>query len=243
MLGHLIADRYQILEVLGSGNMTKTYLVKDLHHPDYAKCVIKHLIPSQADSDWLTASSQLFAKEAESLKTLGSHSNIPKLLDYFEHQEAFYLVQEFIDGHPLSAELTIGERWEVAEVLQFLKDMLTLLVFVHDQGMIHRDVKPSNIMRRQSDNQLVLIDFGAVKQVPARQPKADGKTSVTVVVGTPGYMSSEQANGKPQPNSDVYSLGMIAIQALTGLLPRQLREDEEGEWLWQEQAEVDDGRI
>lgn len=238
MIGQIIVERYKVLEILGSGNMAKTYLTQDLKNSEELFRVVKHFIPSHSNHQWLEANRTLFTKEAKSLQALSINNQIPQFLDYFEDDGEFYLVQECVEGHSLDEELTLGERWTASQVIDFLEEMLSVLAFVHQQGIIHRDIKPSNIMRRFTDEKLMLIDFGAVKQIPARQPKIDGKTSVTVVVGTPGYMPTEQANGKPQPSSDIYALGMIAIQALTGLLPRQLRENEHGEWIWQEQAEV-----
>ena len=104
--------------------------------------------------------------------------------------------------------------------------------FIHGQGVIHRDIKPDNIIRRKQDGKLVLIDFGAVKQVRMQQVTSVGQVSVTVAIGTPGYMPTEQSSGKPRPSSDIYALGMVGIQAVTGLLPSQLKEDEDGEAIW-----------
>ena len=240
MIGQLIAERYQVLEVLGSGKMANTYLTLDLHAGDRTKCVIKQFVPSHPDLKLQAAQRQLFAEEAASLKTLGAHDQIPQHLNNFEYQAEHYLIQEFIEGHPLTAELFCRARWQEPQVIQFLQEMLSVLAYVHGQGVIHRDVKPSNIMRRQSDNQLVLIDFGAAQKIMTRHSLFSRESRANFIVGTLGYMPIEQAQGKAQPNSDVYSLGMIAIQALTGQLPRQLQEDKKGEWLWRSHATVSD---
>ena len=240
MIGQLIADRYQVVEVLGSGKMANTYLTLDLCAGDRTKCVIKQFVPSHSDAKLQAAQRQLFAEEVASLKTLGAHAQIPQHLDDFEHQEKHYLIQEFIDGYPLTAELSLGKRWQASQVIQFLQDMLSLLVFVHSQGVIHRDIKPSNIIRRRSDGRLVLIDFGAAQRIATQQALFAKESRTNFIVGTLGYMPVEQAQGKAQLNSDVYSLGMMAIQALTGQFPRQLPEDKNGEWIWRSHTTVSD---
>ncbi len=234
----LLGGRYEIIEVLGSGGMGNTYIAKDTQRPSHPKCVVKQFHPASNSPKYWSIAKRLFEKEAETLEQLGQHDQIPQLFAYFEENQEFYLVQELIEGHPLSDELSPGKRCPESEVLQLLKEVLPILEFIHSQGVIHRDIKPENLIRRASDNKLVLIDFGAVKQVrllPTTSPKP---VSVTVAIGTPGYMSMESAFGQPSPASDIYALGMTAIQALTGLPPIQLRHDTNGEVVWQNQAEV-----
>lgn len=229
MNSQLLADRYKIINVLGAGGMGQTYVAEDTQRPNNPKCVVKQLKPVSPDPNFLLTARRLFTGEAEILDKLGNHDQIPRLFAHFERDGEFYLVQEYIDGQPLSAELPLGQRWTEPQVIALLKDILVILEFIHGQGVIHRDIKPDNIMRRRQDGKLVLIDFGAVKQVRTQQTTAVGQISMTVSIGTPGYMPTEQSSGKPRPSSDLYALGMVAIQALTGLLPSQLREDEDGE--------------
>jgi serine/threonine protein kinase, bacterial len=241
MDGQLLCDRYQIISVLGAGGMGQTFVAEDTQRPGNPKCVVKMLKPASNDPNFLATASRLFIVEAEMLEKLGSNPQIPHLLASFERYGNFYLVQEFIDGQPLGTELPLGHRWSEEQVVEMLKGILPVLEFIHGQGVIHRDIKPDNIMRRRQDGQLVLIDFGAVKQVRTQQTMAVGQMSMTVAIGTPGYMPTEQSSGKPRPNSDIYALGMIGIQALTGLWPAQLREDEDGEVIWRDQAQVSEG--
>jgi serine/threonine protein kinase len=241
MDGQLLCDRYQIISVLGAGGMGQTFVAEDTQRPGNPKCVVKMLKPASNDPNFLATASRLFTVEAEMLEKLGSNPQIPHLLASFERYGNFYLVQEFIDGQPLGAELPLGHRWSEEQVVAMLKGILPVLEFIHGQGVIHRDIKPDNIVRRRQDGQLVLIDFGAVKQVRTQQTMAVGQMSMTVAIGTPGYMPTEQSSGKPRPNSDIYALGMIGIQALTGLWPAQLREDEDGEVIWRDQAQVSEG--
>jgi serine/threonine protein kinase len=234
MIGQILDRRYQIARSLGSGGFGHTYLAKDLKIPGEPVCVVKHLKPASAEPAYLQIASRLFTSEATTLAKLGHHDQIPRLLAYFEENQEFYLVEEFIEGHSLNDELQTERKYSETEAVQILVDVLEVLAFVHSQGVIHRDIKPDNLIRRQSDRKLILIDFGAIKQVQSQLIVQQGQVSATVAIGTPGYMASEQGQGKPRPSSDVYALGMIGIQTLTGLSPRKLPEDQNtGELSWQ----------
>lgn len=242
MIGKLLDGRYQVVKVLGAGGFGKTYVAQDTRRPGNPICVVKQLEPATRDANFLLAARRLFNSEAESLEKVGNHPQIPRLLAYFEENQEFYLVQDFIDGHNLSAELIPGKPWSEIKVKALLQDVLPILDFVHKQGVIHRDVKPDNLLRRKEDNHLVLVDFGAVKQVSNQTLLIDKSVTKTVAVGTPGYMPSEQARGQPRPNSDIYALGVIALQALTGLQPIAFQYDQQtGEILWQHLAQVSPG--
>ncbi|WP_172642235.1 protein kinase domain-containing protein [Allocoleopsis franciscana] len=245
MIGQLLARRYQILRVLGAGAFGQTYVAQDTHIPGNPTCVVKHLKPATNSPKLLETARELFQREAETLVKLGKHEQIPQLLAYFEEDQEFYLVQEFIEGHTLSHELQPGQRWSETQVIPLLSEVLEILEFVHSYGVIHRDIKPDNIMRRACDQKLVLIDFGAIKQVqiqPLNQPGQEPSVATSIRIGTPGYTPTEQDWGKPRHNSDLYALGIVAIQALTGLYPHQFPEDDEtGELFWQHQTEVSSG--
>ncbi len=242
MIGQLLDRRYQIIQALSAGGFGQTYIAQDTRIPGNPTCVVKHLKPASSDPKYLETARRLFHSEAETLAKLGKDGQIPQLLAYFEDNQEFYLVQEYIQGHTLTTELPLGQRWAENQVIQLLCDVLNILVFVHSQGVIHRDIKPDNIIRRASDNKLVLIDFGAIKQVRTQLVTTQGQVSATVAIGTPGYMPTEQGQGKPRPNSDIYALGMIGIQAVTGMYPNQLQEDiSSGEVIWQHQAQINQG--
>ncbi|MEH1816711.1 MAG: serine/threonine-protein kinase [Nostoc sp.] len=239
MLGQLLDGRYQVLQILGGGGFGQTYIAQDTHRPGFPKCVVKHLKPVTRSPEFLKTARRLFTSEAETLEKLGYHDQIPRLLAYFEDNQEFFLVQEFIEGHTLKAELFPNQRWTEDRVIQLLQQVLGILQFIHSHNVIHRDIKPDNIIRRQQDGKLVLIDFGAVKQVQTQLLTIAGHTGATIIIGTPGYMSTEQGQGKPRPNSDIYSLGIIGIQSLTGLHPINFEEDPNtGEISWQHQANV-----
>lgn len=237
MRGKLLGGHYQVIETMSAGGFGQTYIAEDIHRPGNPHCVVKHLKPTNVNSRFLPKARRLFQSEAETLEKLGNHDQIPRLLAYFEENQEFYLVQEFVPGNPLSAELQPGKCWSEAKVYQLLEEVLSVLVFVHSQGVIHRDIKPDNLIRRQYDNKLVLVDFGSVKQIWTQAAITPGQYSLstTIAIGTPGYMPTEQGRGKPRPNSDLYALGMIAIQALTGKNPTELIEaSDNGEIAWQQ---------
>ncbi|WP_013324863.1 serine/threonine-protein kinase [Gloeothece verrucosa] len=237
--GRTLSQRYYIIRQLGQGGFGKTFLAEDRHVPDHPQCVVKQLTPPGSEPAILLAARRLFATEAKTLYQLGHHSQIPSLLAYFEENQEFYLVQEYIEGQILAEELRAPnyQRTE-EEAIKLIQEILEIVVFIQQKNVIHRDINPSNLIRRQIDGKLVLIDFGAVKQLTTQLVR-DGKTVATIAVGTPGYFPSEQAHGHPKFNSDVYAVGIIALQALTGYNPGKLpTHSETGEISWHHLANV-----
>ncbi|NJK54255.1 MAG: tetratricopeptide repeat protein [Leptolyngbyaceae cyanobacterium SU_3_3] len=239
----LLGGRYQLIEQLGAGGFGQTFIAQDVHLPGHPHCVLKRLQPQITDPEGLQTAKRLFDAEAQALYQLGSHDQIPRLLAHFEHEQEFYLAQELVVGQTLSKELIAGQPWTEAQVVVLLQDLLGILRFVHQQGVIHRDIKPANLMRRHSDQRLVLIDFGAVKQVSTQLTSMRSGATQTIAIGTPGYMPNEQLAGTPRFSSDVYAVGMVGIHALTGLSPKLLPDDSDtGETLWRQEApQVSDG--
>ncbi|MEH2395496.1 MAG: serine/threonine-protein kinase [Nostoc sp.] len=227
IIGKLLQGRYQIVQSLSAGVFGQTYIAVDIDYPQNPKCVVKQIKVSSSESGYLEMLRLLFLTETQTLKLLGRHHQIPEFITCFEENERFYLVQEWIEGHALTAELPIEQQWgclwSEREVVEFLIDVLGVLQFVHSQGVIHCDIKPENLIRRNSDCKLVLIDFGSIQSVDfgigAELP------IYRIPVTSLGYIPPEQFIGQTQPNSDIYALGMIAIQALTGLEPLQLKAD------------------
>ncbi|RCJ19916.1 serine/threonine protein kinase [Nostoc sp. ATCC 43529] len=245
MQGQTIGGRYQILTQLGQGGFGKTFLAQDMQRPGNPQCVIKHFKPLSTDAYTLGEAKRLFDQEALILEKLGKHDQIPQLLAHFEENQQFYLVQEFISGHDITQEIPpLGERLSEYETIKLLKEILEVLAFVHQHNVIHLDLKPANIRRRQLDNKIVLIDFGGVKQITTEMTNSQGQTSFTVAIGTYGYMPSEQASCAPQLSSDIYAVGIIAIQALTGINPADFgsqglpRNPDTGEIDWRNQISV-----
>jgi formylglycine-generating enzyme required for sulfatase activity/tRNA A-37 threonylcarbamoyl transferase component Bud32 len=237
--GDILRNHYKIVKILGSGGFGDTYLAQDIDLPGQPKCVVKHLKPNP-DPKVLEIVRRLFDSEAQVLYRLGNDSDqIPRLFAHFEEQGEFYLVQEFIDGQDLSYEIIPGEKLTEIAVIKLLQEILEVLAVVHKQNIIHRDIKPQNLMRRRQDGKVVLIDFGAVKEVEAMTVNTQGQTSLSVAIGSLGYMPSEQAAGRPKLSSDVYAVGMLAIQALTGKQPQELpRDSTTDEVIWRNLANV-----
>ena len=238
MLGKTLTGRYKIVKQLGGGGFSQTFIAEDGYLPDRPTCVIKQLKPASSQAEILKISRELFDKEAKVLYKLGRHECIPSLLAHFEEDEEFFLAQELIEGDVLTQEIKRGQCLGEQYTIDFLTDILPTLDFVHHQQVIHRDIKPSNLIRRASDKKIVLIDFGAVKEVSTQPISQLGHTS-SLVIGSPGYMPNEQYSGKTMFASDIYAIGVIAIQALTGVLPNQIPEDPRtSEFCWRDRAKV-----
>lgn len=241
MQNTILRGRYKIVKTLGRGGFGETYLAEDLDRPSQPRCVVKKLHATFNSDKDLEVAKRFFNNEAQVLYNLGDrHSQIPRLLAHFEENSEFYLVQDFVDGQDLSKEMVSGNEWDEAQTIYFLKDILGILEVVHQQQVIHRDIKPANIIRRKQDGKMVLIDFGAVKELQT-VVHTQGNSHLTVGIGTQGYMPLEQRAGKPRFNSDIYGVGMTAIQGLTGIPPEKLPEDiETDEVQWRNQAKVSD---
>ena len=232
----LLNNRYRILKTLGRGGFGETYLTEDTHMPSRRKCVLKQLKPIVKSPKTPLWMKERFQREAAILEELGEGSDqIPQLYAYFSEDDKFYLVQEWIEG------LTLDQYWSQEgnlhrdEIKQILLQLLPVLDYVHSRRIIHRDIKPENIILRRGDNKPFLIDFGAVKEAIATEINEDSYSSYSASIGTPGYMASEQAAGRPIYSSDLYSLGLTMIFLLTGKSPHELETDpRNGEIIWQE---------
>ena len=235
-------NRYRVLGVLADGGFGKTFLVEDTHMPSARRCVLKQLKPVEDNPAAAKIVQERFGREAATLEKLGeTHDQIPRLYAYFSEGDEFYLVTEWIAGRTLTQKIQVeGPQTETA-VKKIVADLLGVIAYVHHQGMVHRDIKPDNVILRSSDGKPVLIDFGAVKETMTTQLAADWQgghvLAHTIAIGTPGYMPAEQMAGRPTFASDLYSLGMTAIFLLTGRMPQELEVDSEtGEWLWRQYA-------
>ncbi|MEW6494372.1 MAG: protein kinase [Cyanobacteriota bacterium] len=232
-----LGGRYKLINHLGEGGFGQTFLAEDLHLPGHPRCVVKQLKPQLKDSESLQTARRLFDMEAKVLYQLGNHEQIPRLLAHFEDGQEFYLAQEFIAGETLTQEVVEGQPWSEANVVALTQDILQVLTFVHQQNVIHRDIKPANLIRRQQDGKIVLIDFGAVKQVSTQLLNSKTGKIQTIAIGTQGYIPNEQLAGNPRFSSDVYAVGMMGIQALTGMSPTYLGIDRQtGEIDWRDRA-------
>lgn len=225
----LLDQRYKITKSLSSGAFSHTYLAEDTKRPQNPICVIKQLKPQQSHPEYLAKAKELFDREAQTLEMLGKHPQIPCLLAHLEVDGEFYLIEEYIAGQTLAEELAKEPKKSEAEVVQIVSELLEILIFIHQRKIIHRDIKPSNIICDRENNQLVLIDFGAVMEF-------NGETILGTIIGTPGYIAPEQSLGRTGFYSDIYAVGIIGIQALTGINPNLLARNDRHEILWQDKA-------
>ncbi|MEM7757168.1 MAG: protein kinase [Cyanobacteria bacterium P01_A01_bin.40] len=231
LVGQTIQGRYYVVKQLGRGGVGVTFLAQDQQCFD-SPCVVKQLKPKTSNQKALAIARRLFNREAEIMNRLGHCDRIPRLLAYFEQDNDFFLVQELIEGHDLSQEIIAGQPWTESKTIALVEETLEVLLIVQQYSVIHRDLKPSNLMRRSQDDKIILIDFGSVKQVSTQIIDAAGQVKQTVAVGTKSYMPMEQMMGHPGFYSDIYALGIIAIQALTGVQPKKLTIDDQGEIIW-----------
>ena len=229
LLGKSLKDRYKIVKVITTGAFGQTYIAEDINDSDRKKCVVKHRKVVGDYPSLLKTGRRLFYKEVEILEKLKDYEQVPQFLASFEEEQGFYLIQELIAGQTLDAYLPLSEYcggWGCdGQVLNLLQNLLNILEFIHNQGVIHCDIKPNNIIRRAKDGKLILIDFGAAQLIntSAKQFLNTNSVQTTVAVSPLGYIAPEQLVGKPLPSSDIYSVGSIAIQALTGLDPAKLQ--------------------
>lgn len=234
----LLNNRYQFIETLGRGGFGETYLAIDTHLPSQKKCVIKQLKPIIHEPQIPVWMQERFQQEARILEHLGEENQqIPRLFAYFSEENNFYLVQEYIKGITLTQKVEKEGVLSEKKVEQILISLLPVLEYVHNQNIVHRDLKPDNIILRSGDELPVLIDFGAVKEAMTTVMNPNRNSAYSIAIGTPGYMPSEQAAGRPMYSSDLYSLALTAVYLLTGKSPQYLTTDSRtGEILWREAA-------
>ena len=243
----LIHNRYLIRQILGRGGLGRTYLASDTHRFS-EPCVLKEFAPFGSGHYDFAKSRDLFKREAKILHQL-THPQIPKFLACFEDRERLFLVQEFVNGKAYSQILEERQRQQKTftepEIIRWLVNILPILDYIHQLGIIHRDISPDNIMQPRGKNLPVLIDFGVGKLTNLalesarnsfRKPSYVGKMSF---VGKIGYAPKEQISiGRCSPSSDIYALGVTALVLLTGKDPTALLNHLSLEWEWQKYTRI-----
>jgi len=234
----LLRERYQIISILGSGGFGRTFLAEDTGMPSTRRCVLKQLKPVAHNPQIEQLVQERFQREASILEELGEENPyIPTLYDYFTNGNQFYLVQQWVDGETLTEKVQRLGSLSESDSRDILISVLEILDYVHSKNIIHRDIKPDNIIIRYKDGKPILIDFGAVKETMSTIVNAQGTPISSIVIGTPGYMASEQAAGKPVRSSDLYSLGLTIIYAMTAKIPQELPLNQNtGEIIWHQYA-------
>ncbi|OBQ44142.1 MAG: serine/threonine protein kinase [Aphanizomenon flos-aquae WA102] len=232
----LLDGRYRPIKILGEGGFGRTFQALDekrLNTP----CVIKQFLPQQAGSIALQKATELFKQESKRLQELGKHPQIPDLLAFFPEDGRLYLIQEFIDGQNLLQELQNKGTLKEPEIKTILEKLLPVLQFIHDNQVIHRDIKLENIIKSKNGT-LFLIDFGVSKETTGSI-----LTRVGTITGTPGFAPPEQFRGIVYHSSDLYSLAVTCVRLLTGHLQEingvdKLFDTNTMQWQWQKYVSV-----
>ncbi len=247
-----LRDRYRVHRPLGKGGFGATFLAADEGLPGFPSCVIKQLRPNTQSPSVMKMARELFEREAFTLGKIGNHPQIPRLLDYFEEDGNFYLIQEYVEGETLKQEFERRGVFSEIEIRKILSEILPALGFIHNYGVIHRDIKPANIIRRKQDGQLVLIDFGAVStqsNKPVNPANVDPNAAAddpsglltNFAIGTPGFAPPEQMAMRPVYSSDLYATAMSCMYLLSGRSPKEFGHDPfTGEINWKAHVQVSD---
>ncbi len=226
MSTRILKDRFELKKKLACTDFRTVYLARDRHHLHGPQCQVVAIQYHQREIR------HRLEREAQILERLSESTAIPELLAYFytetrqsdeqsgEQPNLFYLVQEHIAGHPLSVEITSGKRLSEGYVSKLVQDVLASLVYIHDQGVVHQNLHPQHLIRQDRDGQIFLTCFATLSRLSRSEVDASGNLFVKVPVGPHPYTAPEQLQPdyeqNPRPASDLYALGLIAIEALTG---------------------------
>ncbi len=243
--GALLGDRYQIVKEIGQGGFGRTYLCEDINRFK-EPCVLKEFAPQVQGTALLTKAQQLFEREAGVMYQL-QHPQIPMFREMFRVNRGgvgqLFLVQDYVAGDNyqqlLRHKLKQGQTFTEVEIVEFLTQILPVLGYIHSLGVIHRDISPDNLIRRQSDGLPVLIDFGGVKQIAVdaatQYMSGGGGYHVSTKLGKIGYAPNEQMQrGVVFHHSDLYALGATTLVLLTGKEPLDLIDPQNFVWKWRE---------
>ncbi len=249
MTPQLLENRFEIESQLSCTDFSTVYLACDHRHAHRLPCLITAIPYHQREIR------HRLELEAQLLERLGRHPQIPRMLAYFHKSTqvqpneshplgTFYLVQDYIEGHPLSEEIIPPKKLSESYVSQLIEDVLVALTFAHEQGLVHQNLHPQHLIREARDGQVFVTQFGAIAKVARSKIAADGSLGCSIPVSPHPYTAPEQlraaADGTAelQPASDLYSLGLIAIEALTGQRHQHFIYDPQRGLQWRTEAEV-----
>lgn len=231
----LLRNRYRAFKRLGQGGFGATFLARDEDMPSKPWRVIKQLRPAENSPQLARLAEELFNREAEVLERLGEHSQIPKLYAHFQEGGKFYLVQEFIEGITLAQEMRRNGPFSEEQARQVMQEVLLILSYVHSHNTVHRDIKPANLIRRKEDGRLVLIDFGAVKQLGPGHTLSEEGTAIRSLGFSPPEQMAGQAVG---PASDLYALAATCLNLMTLESPAKFYDHNTGQWDWSDRLQL-----
>lgn len=215
MLSKAIRKRYKVIKALDSSFGEQTYLARNLDALGTPICIIKTIQLQDYNPESLKAAKHVFKNEVEALRRIEQYNRTPQILDYFEDTQAFYLVQEYIEGKTLREQFKHQQLWNEHQAVLFLKDMLQILELIHHQHITHRDIRPENVIYRVPDQRLLLINFGIIQHLS----RSNREQIVSKNLCSRGYNSQAQLRMATELNRDICALGMICLEALTGVSP------------------------
>jgi serine/threonine protein kinase len=233
--GFIINNSYKIIKLIGQGGFGRTYLIELITTGE--KRVLKEFAPQVSRPEQIAKARDLFNREVGTLRQL-NHSQIPHFYELLQTnmggEEKLFFVQDYIEGNSYH-----GQILSQIEVINLLQNLLPVLTYIHSQNVIHRDISPDNIIKRNQDNLPILIDFGAVKTAASQMIGSFNPTRI----GKNGYVPNEQIlRGEAYPSSDLYALGVTCIVLLTGEKPENLYQIDNNNtmiWHWQNRVNVD----
>ena len=248
----LLENRFEIESPLSRTDFNTVYLACDRRHPHCPPCLVTAIPYHQREIR------HRLEREAQLLERLGRHPQIPRVLAYFhtptraEPSEnpsdnqplgTFYLVQDHIEGHPLSEEIVPPRKLSESYVNKLIADVLVALTFVHEQGLVHQNLHPQHLIREARDGHIWVTHFGAIAKVARSKVSPDGRLGCSIPVSPHPYSAPEQLRAAAnettaQPASDLYSLGLIAIEALTGQRHQYFNYDPQCGLQWRTEADV-----
>ena len=220
---NLLGGRYQPIHPLNTHVAGQTLLATDIQDLDHRQCVVRQLRFPTRNPMTRQFILSLLKKKVQVLKEIGQHPQIPATTAAFSDHQSFYIVQEFIPGRSLREELASAQPWSAADARAFLRAVLPVLAHAQKRGVVHGNLKPSKLIRHQTADWLVILDFGGIKSV-SQHIAHKGKSFVPMHQSIPAqaYLAPEQWRRQTRFCSDHYALGMMVIQALTGLPPEAL---------------------
>ncbi|NET61396.1 MAG: protein kinase, partial [Symploca sp. SIO2E6] len=249
-VGNILRNRYRIIQVVNYLNqenfdaINHTYIAIDTE--TFSKeVIIREFSPQSQEIQVLQEAEEIFDAECPKLEKINRLNRaIPRLLDYFYENSKFYMVYEIITGRYLSQDIFFNQKlnhnWKEQQVLQFLKEVLTTLVSMHNCDYLHLDIKPSKIVITDQ-GAVYLTGAAKIEEIANLSSNPHGGIRRTTPVGTVDYMPPEQQRGEYFPNSDLYSLGITAIQLLTGKDPKTIKTDKASKNLWPSKIKVKPG--
>ena len=211
-----LKDRYRILQKLGGRSDRQTFLAIDEDRPAQPQCVLEQFNPNTAPSPQIV----------DRFDELGRHPQVPALWASFDRDDYRYIVREYIEGTDLERELELEGWFAEAKIRELLAQILPVLQQVSDRGLVHRDIRPENLLRRE-DGSIALVGFASAQLSKYKYPTVTGEMS-----GSPEYAAPEQIRGQAVASSDLYSLGVVCIHLLTDLDPFSLFDARTDRWIW-----------